>query len=108
MATPPLGRFRSRLSLQLPVDVEDGAGGMSRTWQFVADVWGSIEPLAAQQRFMAQRMEQSVTHVIYLRWREDICLGWRLLFGSRTFLVHACYDPTTQKRHLVCQCEEIV
>jgi SPP1 family predicted phage head-tail adaptor len=49
----------------------------------------------------------TVTHRIWLRWRDDLVGGMRLRKGARLFVIRAFRDPDEAGRYALCDCEEI-
>ena len=104
--------LRRRLALEMPVDVPDDTGGVSRTYALLDTLWAQVSPAPAtsrlvDDRFVAGRMEQTVTHHITLRFRAGMTAAMRLRDGARVFVIHAVEDPDEHRRFLVCRCEEI-
>jgi len=106
MRTIPIGALRERLTLQTPIDTPDGAGGVTRTYTAVCDVWAAIKPAASAMRFLADRQEEVVSHTITLRWRA-LTGAMRFVDEARVFAIRAMRDPDERQRFLVCDCEEI-
>lgn len=103
-----IGGLRHRLSLQAPVDIEDGAGGFSRNYRTLETIWARVSVIAGNQQFVEQRFEQTTHFQVDLRWRADIAAGMRFVFRERLLLIHAVRDPDGARRFLTCACEEIV
>ena len=106
-AARAVGAMRQRMVLLVPQDVADGIGGQTRSYVAGASIWAEIVPLSGTDRFIAGRMEQSVTHRILIRYRADVTGASRLALGARVFIVHAAIDPDSRRRFLDCRCEEI-
>ena len=107
MSTIAIGGLRSRLTLETPVDITDDNGGVTRSYAALAVLWGKILPAKSSDRFAAERMEQSISHAVRLRWRADITGAMRLRLGARIFLIHGVEDVNERHRYSLCQCEEI-
>ena len=105
--TVPIGRLRHRVTLQQPVDTDDGAGGTTRAWADVVTLWGRVEPLAAGERVVADRIEAAADHRVILRWRAGVDHTMRFVHGNRAFAIHGLTDLNERHRFLVCDCEEI-
>ena len=104
--------LRSRLTLEAPVDVADDNGGVSRSYVALDTLWAEISPAPidgrlVDDRFVAERMEQYVTHHIRLRFRAGMTAAMRFRLGARVFVIHAIEDPDEHRRFLLCRCEEI-
>ena len=107
MTARAIAARRSRLTLQVPVDVTDDNGGVSRSFVALADLWGEIVPAGANDRFLAQRMEETISHRIRIRFRPDLTAAMRLVVGSRVFLIHGIEDEDERHRFSRCHCEEV-
>ena len=104
--------LRSRLTLEAPVDAFDDNGGVSRSYAALDTLWAEISPAPVEgrlvdDRFIAGRMEQYVTHRIRLRFRAGMTAAMRFRLAARVFVIHAIEDPDEHRRFLVCRCEEI-
>ncbi len=108
MSSPPaIGALRQRVTLEAPVDTPDGAGGFARSYAPVAQVWARIAPTSAREDFVEQRAEQSISHLVTIRWRDDVASAMRFSFRGRKLLIRSVFDPDERRRFLICQCEEI-
>lgn len=100
------GQLSSRVVLERPVRTADGTGGATIDWQEVATLWARIEPVAADERFAADRLATRVTHRITLRFRADIEGGMRIRHRGRVLVVTAWRDPDEVRRFLVLDATE--
>ena len=103
-----VGQMRHRMTLESPVDAPDDNGGVVRSYQAVADIWANIEPVSARRDFVAHREEQTVSHRVTIRWRDDAAPACQFRLGARIFHIRAIIDPDERKAKLQCLCEEIV
>jgi SPP1 family predicted phage head-tail adaptor len=104
----PVGKLRHRVTLQQPVDTDDGAGGTTRTWSEVATLWARIEPMSADERVAAERIEAAADTRITIRWRAGVTSTMRFSFGTRVFEIRGLTDREERHRFLDCLCEEPV
>ncbi len=100
------GSMTARLDLQAPQAVPDGQGGATVTWEVMASLWARIEPVSFVVEEQAAGEGGTISHRIWVRFREDVSAGQRFRKGTRTFLVRLVHDPDETRRYLVCQCEE--
>jgi SPP1 family predicted phage head-tail adaptor len=98
------GTLNRRLVLEAPVEVADGAGGVTRSYQDAATLWAEVTPIAARGDSIADAAGATVTHRIVLRTRADITTRHRLRDGSRSFRIVALQDR--DRRFLDIQAEE--
>jgi SPP1 family predicted phage head-tail adaptor len=82
-------RLRQKLTLQKEIQTSDTAGGYTRTWEDVADVWAEIEPIAAREKFIAMQMESEITHRMHLRARTGVDASQRLSGDGRVFYIRS-------------------
>lgn len=107
MTRPKVSQMRARLTLEAPVDFTDDTGGVARSFATQAVLWGAIMPAAASDRFVAERMEQTITHSVRLRFRAGLTGAMRLRTGTRVFLIHGIENVGERSRFALCHCEEI-
>lgn len=108
MAMPILdpGQFSARLIREAPLEVPDGQGGVSRSFQILDRIWARIDPVAATVAPHEAGERAVVTHRVWTAWRTDIAAGQRLRLGPRVFLIRLVRDPDETRRFLICDCEE--
>lgn len=104
---PRIGAMRSRVTLQAPVETDDGAGGVVVSWVDVASVWAEVRPRRGGEGLWADAPAGRLTSEIVMRWRDDVWPGMRLVAGERTFDIRAAYDPDGRRRRVVCLCLEV-
>lgn len=51
-ALPLIGALRHRVTLEAPVDAPDGAGGYTRSFTPIANLWARITPSGAREDFV--------------------------------------------------------
>lgn len=106
-ALPAVGELRVRATIEAPVDTPDDSGAMTRSYAPLGNVWAHVAALTGEDRFVASRQEQSVTHLVRMRWRADVTSEMRFVLRARKLLIHSVYDPDERQRLLICRCEEI-
>jgi len=88
-------RLRHRLTLQSEIQVADGAGGYSKTWQNAADLWAEIIPITSMSSKLASaagkevpfagQIQAEISHRVLLRYRDNVTPAMRFLFENRAF-----------------------
>ncbi len=86
------GRLRHRLSLQSPTFTNTSVGTVVTTWPTAATIWGSIEPLRGREFYDSALINSDVTSRIVIRYTSDIEPNYRIVFGTRTFLIDSIID----------------
>lgn len=100
------GRLRTELALQQASLAADGMGGHTETWMTLATVFARIEPVSARSAFGADQANETVTHRITIRRRDDVRSGMRFTAPGRVFEITTVHDPDENGRYLVCGARE--
>jgi len=98
--------MRARLALQRPLTADDGAGGLTTTWQDVTALWAAIRPLRGSEGHWLDAPAGSLTSEVTIRWRAGVRPDMRLVGDGRVFDIRAVFDPDGRRRRLVCHCLE--
>lgn len=104
---PKIGALRRRVTLEAPVDAPDDAGGFLREFAPVAQLWAKIEATGAGEQFAEQRLEQSRTLRVTIRWRAGVTSQMRFDLQGRKLYVRGVLDVDEAGRFLRCDCEEL-
>lgn len=100
------GQLSVRLDLEMRADASDGQGGIVAGFAPVTSLWARIEHVSVSEEERADAEMFTVTHRIWIRFREDIAAGMRFCKGARIFTIRAFHDPDETRRYLVCRCAE--
>jgi SPP1 family predicted phage head-tail adaptor len=79
------GALNRWLTLEAPVEADDGSGGVTRNYEAAATLWASIEPVAARETVAAGALCANVTHRIRIRFSSDITLRHRFRDGDAIY-----------------------
>jgi SPP1 family predicted phage head-tail adaptor len=80
-------KMDKRIALQVVTQTSDGQGGYTESWATTATIWAEIKPQSGYVKFQAFQNENPTSHDITIRYRNDITIAKRFLFGSRVFLI---------------------
>ena len=86
------GRLKTRLTVQAPVETDDGQGGVSRDYATQDVVWAAVVPLAAAEKVAADADGAALRVRIVLRRGTALTLRHRLVDGERVYRVVAFRD----------------
>ncbi len=100
------GQMSARLTLERRDDASDGQGGIVISFVPLASLWARIEPASSKDQERGDEEVFTVTHRIWIRFRDDLTAGMRLRKGLRIFAVRAFRDPDETGRYLVCDSTE--
>lgn len=76
------GSLRHRVAIQEPVETRDDHGGITRTWNTIATVWASVEPLSGTELYEAQQVQSRVTVRVRMRPYAGLTTKHRLLWTN--------------------------
>ena len=99
--------LKKRVTVQNVTRTADGQGGFTETWTDHADVWCSIEPVKAWERYQAAQLQAPVTHKIVMRYNRGVTPASRLKFGDRIFNVKEVINRMEESRFLDIRAVEV-
>lgn len=94
------GKLRSSITVERAVSVADGQGGSSITWATYATIPAFVNPISGTERVYAMRLESTITHRIYIRYRDDLLTSDRITIGSRKFQIKAILNVEERNKWL--------
>ena len=100
------GKLRHQITIEREQPVSDGAGGSYLTWATVATPRAFVDPMSGGERLQAMRLEATITHRIYIRYRDDIRTGDRINFDGRLMQIRAPIDLEERNRWLEIHADE--
>jgi len=102
------GRLRHRIDVDRAVETIVAGGDVSRPWTTLhSAVPASIEPVRAEERTDADKVEGKRTHVVRVRGGLDIKASDRVVFGSRVFHIDGVRDIFERGAELHLSCVEV-
>ena len=102
-----IGALNRRLTLQAPVEIADGAGGVTRSFADVTTLWASVEPVSARYDTVAAGAGATITHRITIRrGGPEVTTLHRFAEGARVYQVVAVREADAERRFVVIQAEE--
>jgi len=102
------GDLRHRITLQQKTETRDSFGAVIETWNDVATLYASIEPLRGKEFFDAQQVNAEVTIRIRIRYRSGVTPNMRVLFGTRTFDIQSVINVDERNREMILMCREVI
>ena len=100
-----IGDLNRRLVLQAPVEVADGEGGLTRSYEAVARLWAQVTPLTASADIAAGSLGAALRYRITVRARDDVTTRHRLVDGAHVYRVIAA-GLSADRRFLEVEAEE--
>lgn len=101
------GDLRHRVILQRPIEIRGSDyADVQRTWQDVATLWASVEPLAGREFFVNREMQGELTARVRLRYRAGVTPKMRLLYDGRVFEIQSVMNVGEDGVELELMCAE--
>lgn len=101
------GRLSRRMALEIPNDVDDGAGGAVRSWEKADEFWAELKPVSARNFVADGSAVQRVTHELYFRTGPQLTTEKRLRFGARLFRILHVRDANETGARQLALIEEV-
>lgn len=101
-----IGKMRYRVQIQSATNTTDAGGGRTQAWSRVADIWANIIPKSGKESYRQGKIQDDVTHDIYIRHRSDIDAAYRIVYDSRTFNIKSILNVEERDRFLLLSCVE--
>ena len=99
------GLLSSRLTLEAPLRVADGAGGATITWIVEDALWAHVALQSGRERLSADAASSRVTYRVTIRHRDGVTPEKRFVWGTRVLAIQAVLDDG-EGRWITCLCEE--
>jgi SPP1 family predicted phage head-tail adaptor len=101
-----IGQLRHRLLLEAPSATPDGAGGTTSVFVPVVTVWAGLHPVFVEAAQAPRQTGETLTHQIFIRYREGVTVGMRFSQGQNHYLIRQVIDPDALKTRLMCLCTQ--
>ena len=82
-------RLNKRVDIEKSVQIADGGGGFTESWQIFATVWASIEPLRGREDYDNSRIHGRTNYRIVIRYMPGIETKMRVNLKGRVFNINA-------------------
>lgn len=106
MSETSIGAMRHRITVEAPIRVPDGSGGVIESWTPVATLWARIVDRAGNEAFSADGITGRLTHDITLRPHPDLVPRNRIRLAARVFHILAISTSGEPVDRITCLCEE--
>lgn len=100
------GKLRHIITIERETSTSDGAGGSTITWSAVATPRAFIKPMSGGERLQAMRLESTVTHRIFIRYRDDLLTSDRINFNGRLMQIRALINLEERNRWIEIYADE--
>jgi SPP1 family predicted phage head-tail adaptor len=106
-AYPKTSDLNRRVTLQSVVRTPDANGIRVDTWTTYASAWAKIRYGAGREQQRHQSIVEADSVTVTIRYRTDVAVSHRILYGTRYFFVNAVTDVDESHAELELQCTEV-
>lgn len=92
-----LSELKNRIKIQYVTNVPDGCGGSITAWKDYEEVWAKIMPMTFMKNILQSVKGFKITHVIIIRFREDIDTNMRLIIDEMILEIDKIQELESQK-----------
>lgn len=101
-----VNRLNKRVELQEKTKTFDGFGGYIEEWTTVQKLWAEVMPVDAIENFEANKIDEKISHIISIRYKNTISTHNRLKFNERIFNIRGIVNVNEENRILEIKAEE--
>lgn len=101
------GRFRERVTILKPVEVQNPFGEATLNWESLGSVWANVMNLSAADYFAAQQAGTLASHRITMRFFPGMSPVFRLVWRGRTMDVVSVCEREQRSLHEVLAKEDV-
>lgn len=83
------GQLDQRVTLDRRVQSADGAGGITYSWETVAEVWANVAAKSGREGLSEGRISAEASYVFTVRHRGDVDETFRVIWGGEVYNVRA-------------------
>tara|TARA_R110002110_G_scaffold415850_1_gene657959 strand:+ start:6998 stop:7327 length:330 start_codon:yes stop_codon:yes gene_type:complete len=94
------GELDQRITFQERVNVPDGMGGNSFTWQDVAESWAHVRPKSGREVTQYDRVNAEAGYLFVVRNRSDIKPSYRIEWQGELFNIRVISQPKGRALYL--------
>jgi SPP1 family predicted phage head-tail adaptor len=91
------GELNRRLTLEAPLESDDGAGGVTRTFAAVTTLWAQVLPQTMRADLSADSLGAALRFRIVIRKRNDVTARHRLREGDTVYRVLAAREAADRR-----------
>jgi SPP1 family predicted phage head-tail adaptor len=101
-----IGKLRHRVELQSPTTTRSATGAALVSYATAATVWAAVEPLSGREYLAASQTQNEVSARIVIRYYSGLVPSWRVVFGSKTYIVESVINDDERGNQMQLMCKE--
>lgn len=102
-----INKMRHRVTIEHKNgSTNDGGGNRLPNWEPLATTWAEVKPLQGNEVFIAEQAGQTTTHLVTMRYRNDLKSNMRLSFNNRILVIQTIINKNEKNEALEIRCQE--
>ena len=98
--------FNRLVTIERPVETDNGSGGSVVSWVKVTNAWARMRPARGGETMRNGVLTAMASEMITIRWIPNFSEKWRLVFEGRQFNVRNIVDIEEAHVYLELSCDE--
>ena len=98
--------LRNRVTLQSPIELEDGMGGVTASWKDEGRVWAAIWPVSAAETVRQGQQAVMGSYRVRMRYHSTLATDWRIKHGDIYYSINGIVNPNMKNEILDLVCKE--
>jgi SPP1 family predicted phage head-tail adaptor len=86
--------------------VVDDLGTPNTSWEELDTVWAAVEPISGRDFWAQQQVQSEITVKIRIRYRNDVVVGMKAEYNSKTYMIKNIIDYQESHKELWLMCSE--
>ncbi|HEV7344794.1 MAG TPA: phage head closure protein [Devosia sp.] len=103
---PAVGTLTDRVQFKRREMMAEASGGHLALFVPVTSLWARVRSLTGRQGTSADGRAVEISHVVVLRYRQDVKPGDRIVYRGRNLDVVSAADVNGRRAYLSCACSE--
>ena len=103
-----VGEKNKRLALRTNTPSTTDRGGLTDSLATTITLWGSVEPMSAQEKARADGVDATVSHKAKIRYNSNVTPDDQILYNARTFRINSVLNLMEANREMELILTEVV
>jgi SPP1 family predicted phage head-tail adaptor len=82
-----IGDMRHLATIQAPTETVGATGEVTKTWEDISEVYITLDPLSATERYALDRISATGTHTIRMWANDSLRMNHRIKLDDRIFYI---------------------
>lgn len=98
-------KLKHKVRLERLELTDDGAGGQTRQWKLVSEVWAYLKQTSGSERLQNDRLTGIASFTATIRYRSDVSEVNRIVFEGKSYQIRSYEDIEFMKKWITLSLE---